>query len=100
MGAIIADEDAQRRLNAYIAERASRGLRSLAIIKSTVGGAAWTLVGLISLLDPPRTDSAETIKRALELGVQVHAEPLGASDSQLQMKQVWCDGSCLLLSDR
>ena len=34
-------------------------------------GVAWTLVGLISLLDPPRTDSAETIKRALELGVQV-----------------------------
>ena len=29
------------------------------------------LVGLISLLDPPRPDSAETIKRAQALGVEV-----------------------------
>ena len=43
MGGMIASEDAQRRLNAYIAERASRGLRSLAIIKSTDGGALWDL---------------------------------------------------------
>ena len=31
----------------YIAERASRGLRSLGVAQSTNGGASWELVGLI-----------------------------------------------------
>lgn len=34
-------------------------------------GAPWQLVGLLPLFDPPRHDSAETIKRALHLGVNV-----------------------------
>jgi len=34
-------------------------------------GAPWKFVGLLPLFDPPRHDSAETIKRALELGVNV-----------------------------
>jgi len=34
-------------------------------------GAPWQFVGLLPLFDPPRHDSAETIKRALELGVNV-----------------------------
>ncbi len=36
-------------------------------------GATWELVGLISLLDPPRPDSAETIQLARSLGVEVSA---------------------------
>lgn len=31
----------------------------------------WQLVGLLPLFDPPRHDSAETIRRALNLGVNV-----------------------------
>ncbi|CAA2969495.1 plasma membrane ATPase 4-like [Olea europaea subsp. europaea] len=31
----------------------------------------WQLVGSLPLFDPPRHDSAETIKRALNLGVNV-----------------------------
>ena len=34
-------------------------------------GAPWQFVGLLSLFDPPRHDSAETIRRALNLGVNV-----------------------------
>ncbi|KEH42263.1 plasma membrane H+-ATPase [Medicago truncatula] len=34
-------------------------------------GAPWQFVGLLSLSDPPRHDSAETIRRALHLGVNV-----------------------------
>lgn len=34
-------------------------------------GAPWQFVGLLSLFDPPRHDSAETIRRALHLGVNV-----------------------------
>lgn len=34
-------------------------------------GGPWQLVGLLPLFDPPRHDSAETIRRALHLGVNV-----------------------------
>ena len=34
-------------------------------------GEPWQLVGLLALFDPPRHDSAETIRRALNLGVNV-----------------------------
>jgi len=34
-------------------------------------GSSWQFVGLLSLFDPPRHDSAETIRRALHLGVNV-----------------------------
>lgn len=71
IGDLLSDVTAQKRVTTYIAERASRGLRSLGIAKSADGGQSWTLVGLVSLLDPPREDSAETIRRAQELGVEV-----------------------------
>jgi len=38
--------------------------------KDSAGG-PWQFVGLLPLFDPPRHDSAETIRRALNLGVNV-----------------------------
>lgn len=38
--------------------------------KDSAGG-PWEFVGLLPLFDPPRHDSAETIRRALHLGVSV-----------------------------
>lgn len=38
--------------------------------KDAAGG-PWQFVGLLPLFDPPRHDSAETIRRALNLGVNV-----------------------------
>jgi magnesium-transporting ATPase (P-type) len=34
-------------------------------------GGPWQFIGLLPLFDPPRHDSAETIRRALDLGVSV-----------------------------
>lgn len=34
-------------------------------------GGPWQFMGLMPLFDPPRHDSAETIRRALNLGVNV-----------------------------
>lgn len=34
-------------------------------------GEPWVFLGLLPLFDPPRHDSAETIRRALDLGVNV-----------------------------
>lgn len=38
--------------------------------KESLGG-PWEFVALLPLFDPPRHDSAETIRRALDLGVSV-----------------------------
>lgn len=38
--------------------------------KESAGG-RWEFLGLLPLFDPPRHDSAETIRRALNLGVSV-----------------------------
>ncbi|CAA7400718.1 unnamed protein product [Spirodela intermedia] len=69
---------ARARAHAIIAKFAERGLRSLAVARQTVpekskesAGGPWDFVGILPLFDPPRHDSAETIRRALNLGVNV-----------------------------
>ncbi|KAA8526032.1 hypothetical protein F0562_007868 [Nyssa sinensis] len=67
-----------KRVHSIIDKFAERGLRSLAIARQEVPagtkdspGGPWEFVGLLPLFDPPRHDSAETIRRALDLGVSV-----------------------------
>jgi H+-transporting ATPase len=63
--------DAQKKNSDDICrEYASRGYRTLAVAKTDASG-KWMLVGFIALYDPPRDDSAETIKTAKGMGVQV-----------------------------
>ncbi|CAO3650557.1 unnamed protein product [Mucor hiemalis] len=51
---------------------ARRGLRALGVAKTVPGDLTkFELVGMISLLDPPRPDSAETIRECNLLGVDV-----------------------------
>ncbi|KAE8678672.1 Plasma membrane ATPase [Hibiscus syriacus] len=71
-------EDVRRKVHSVIDKFAERGLRSLAVARQQVPektkdapGAPWQLIGLLPLFDPPRHDSAETIRRALNLGVNV-----------------------------
>ena len=40
-------------------------------VTSLCPGGPWQFLGLLPLFDPPRHDSAETIRRALDLGVNV-----------------------------
>ncbi|XP_050142027.1 ATPase 11, plasma membrane-type-like [Malus sylvestris] len=68
----------ERRVHTVIEKFAERGLRSLAVARQEVPagtkdspGGPWEFVGLLPLFDPPRHDSAETIRRALDLGVSV-----------------------------
>jgi len=49
---------------------ASKGYRALGVA-STDSEGAWHYVGLIALQDPPREDSAQTIKTAQSLGVRI-----------------------------
>ncbi|XP_059457338.1 ATPase 9, plasma membrane-type-like [Corylus avellana] len=71
-------EDVKKKAHAIIAKFADRGLRSLAVATQIVpdktkesAGGPWQFMGLLPLFDPPRHDSAETIRRALNLGVNV-----------------------------
>uniref|UniRef100_A0ACD5TSA9 Uncharacterized protein n=1 Tax=Avena sativa TaxID=4498 RepID=A0ACD5TSA9_AVESA len=68
----------ERKVHQVIDNFAERGLRSLGVAyqevpegtKESLGG-PWHFIGLLPLFDPPRHDSAETIRRALDLGVSV-----------------------------
>ncbi|RCV20377.1 hypothetical protein SETIT_4G051400v2 [Setaria italica] len=70
--------DAEKKVHALIDGYADRGLRSLGVSYQQVpekskesAGEPWQFIGLLPLFDPPRHDSAETIRRALHLGVNV-----------------------------
>jgi len=53
-----------------VQELASHGLRSLGVARSN-NGEGWSFLGILSLEDPPRDDSKQTISRAREHGLQV-----------------------------
>ncbi|PKI39760.1 hypothetical protein CRG98_039805 [Punica granatum] len=70
--------DIEKKVHAIIDKFAERGLRSLGVARQEVPdgtkdspGGPWEFVGLLPLFDPPRHDSAETIRRALDLSVSV-----------------------------
>ncbi|RLM55613.1 ATPase 6, plasma membrane-type-like [Panicum miliaceum] len=70
--------EAEKKVHALIDGYADRGLRSLGVSYQQVpeknkdsSGEPWQFIGLLPLFDPPRHDSAETIRRALHLGVNV-----------------------------
>ncbi|KAG8372631.1 hypothetical protein BUALT_Bualt12G0086700 [Buddleja alternifolia] len=70
--------DALKKAHEIIDNFANRGLRALGVARQTVlektkesAGEPWEFVGLLPLFDPPRHDSAETIRKALDLGVNV-----------------------------
>ncbi|NOY96050.1 MAG: plasma-membrane proton-efflux P-type ATPase, partial [Chlorobi bacterium] len=57
-------------INKQIDDFAAKGFRTLGTAKTDEQG-NWQYIGLIPLFDPPRDDSAETIKTAQNMGVEV-----------------------------
>lgn len=71
-------EDLEDQFESGVKEFARRGLRSLAVAYEEVDGDDFTapgngfeLIGLLSIFDPPREDTKQTIEDALALGVKV-----------------------------
>ncbi|KAI8632879.1 hypothetical protein F5Y19DRAFT_491496 [Xylariaceae sp. FL1651] len=64
------DDETRRNYNAKVKEFALRGFRALGVAykKNDEG---WVLLGLLSMFDPPREDTAQTIIEAAHLGVPV-----------------------------
>ena len=76
------DDDAVRAVNSL----AKRGLRALGVARTKPGSLeSYELVGMISLIDPPRPDSAETIRRCNAMGVDVK---MITGDQQIIAKEV------------
>jgi H+-transporting ATPase len=70
IAALCAGDAAVDDTNAQAIAFARSGYRSLAVARTDPQG-TWRLLGLIPLADPPRPDSAETIARAEQLGIDV-----------------------------
>ncbi|MEJ2292508.1 MAG: plasma-membrane proton-efflux P-type ATPase [Deinococcales bacterium] len=64
------DERALHEAQAKVGELAHHGFRTLAVARA-LDGAPWQLLGLLALSDPPRSDSAQTIRDAREHGIAV-----------------------------
>lgn len=63
-------DDLKRALS-VVDEFAALGYRALAVARQHQEGTRWIFLGILSLFDPPREDSAETIASARKHGVQV-----------------------------
>jgi H+-transporting ATPase len=63
--------DARARAEQAVADLAAKGMRALGVAESTDEGKSWNFLGILSMLDPPRDDSKETIRRAKEHGLEV-----------------------------
>lgn len=64
------DENARKKADQIVSDFATKGYRTLGVAQAEEGG-SWQFLGILPLFDPPREDSAETISRAHEHGIDV-----------------------------
>ncbi len=64
------DADARKKAEKQVNDLAAKGYRTLGVARTDAQG-KWELLGLLSLSDPPRDDSASTIEAARKMGLQV-----------------------------
>ncbi len=65
------DEAEQKRAEQVVNDFAAQGYRALGVGIKKEADPAWKFLGILSLFDPPREDSAETIARARAYGVDI-----------------------------
>ena len=65
------DADTETKANKVVADLAAKGMRALGVAQSADDGANWQFLGILSLLDPPRDDSKDTIEKAMDHGLRV-----------------------------
>ncbi|APZ44544.1 plasma-membrane proton-efflux P-type ATPase [Acidihalobacter ferrooxydans] len=63
-----ADKD---KADQVVEDSAAKGFRTLGVARSEDDGKTWTFLGILPLFDPPREDSAATIKDAQAHGIEV-----------------------------
>ncbi len=65
------DKDTEAKATKTVSDLAATGMRALAVARSDDGGKGWSFLGILSMLDPPRDDSKQTIAQAKEHGLRV-----------------------------
>jgi H+-transporting ATPase len=65
------DRDLAARVRATVDDFAGKGYRALGVARRDSPKRPWSFLGVLPLSDPPREDSAETIRRALAHGIRV-----------------------------
>ena len=64
------DSDTYAKAKQALDEKSARGFKTLAVcVQQDVD--TWQLVGFLAILDPPRSDTAHTVSKCDELGVEV-----------------------------
>jgi H+-transporting ATPase len=58
------------KVNSEVNDLGKNGFRALGVARKAVNG-KWEYLGLLSLLDPPRDDSAEVVKSARDHGIDI-----------------------------
>jgi H+-transporting ATPase len=104
------DRGILQRYTATVTGLAEKGYRALGVARSD-DGKAWEIVGLVSLMDPPRADAKATIAEAKTLGLNVKmvtgddvaigdqiAAQLGIGDHLLVASDVFGDGAVKVTS--
>jgi len=64
------DEETCQQADQIVNEFALKGFRSLGVARTNNNG-DWIFLGILSLFDPPREDAQQTIKEAVEHGVDI-----------------------------
>ena len=67
---VLNKDDISARVDESVRRLASKGFRSLGVARTNLQG-IWEFVGIVSLYDPPREDSKETVKIAKTMGVNI-----------------------------
>jgi H+-transporting ATPase len=67
---VLNKDDISTKVEANVSRLASKGFRSLGVARTNLQG-IWEFVGIVSLHDPPREDSKDTIKIAKTMGVNI-----------------------------
>ncbi len=67
---VLNKDDISSKVDESVKRLASNGFRSLGVARTNLKG-IWEFVGIISLYDPPREDSKETVKIAKTMGINI-----------------------------
>lgn len=65
------NEADRKKAEEFVNKLAAKGYRALGVAKSADDGKTWEFSGIIPMFDPPRDDSAKTIRQAKEHGLRV-----------------------------
>jgi len=106
------DKAARQAVETQVNQLAAQGYRAIAVARTDRDG-TWRYLGLLPIFDPPRDDSAETIRQTQEMGVAVKmitgdheaiarqiAGKLGLGNDILSADQVFAGASDHELAER